>query len=336
MADRRPADAGRAWPAGSSTGLGSLPGTDAGEAIRYVLDECGQLPYLPELPQRGLGADMIGRTGSLLVDLDLEWQPHGWTVAPHTGADARRARDFMSRDLDALTEHGQQVPVLKVQVCGPMTLAASNELPNLHKLLSDHGAFRDLAASLAEGVRWHLQDLSSRLPGTRIVLQVDEPALPAVLAGTVPTPSGYGTVRSMAPSIAQPALAEVLATAAPGHSVVHCCAADAPLELMANAGASALALDYDLLTTRHLDLIGELVEAQVSIWLGIAPGTDTALTFDQLRHKVAALWQRLGFSRDLLADAIVPTPSCGLAGASPGYVRRVTSLLRDVGEDLLG
>jgi hypothetical protein len=31
----------------------------------------------------------------------------------------------------------------------------------------------------------------------------------------------------------------------------------------------------------------------------------------------------------------VPTPACGLAGASPAYVRRAFSVLRDVGRALL-
>ena len=110
-----------------------------------------------------------------------------------------------------------------------MTLAANVELPNLHKVLTDHGAFRDLAGSLAEGVRQLLDELAGRLPGTAFVLQVDEPALPQVLAGQVPTPSGYGTVRAMAPPVAEAALASLLEVAPAGHRVVHCCGADVPV-----------------------------------------------------------------------------------------------------------
>ncbi|MGX7679439.1 methionine synthase [Jatrophihabitans sp. DSM 45814] len=324
----------RPWPRGTATGLGSLPGSDPDEAVRLVLGEVPELPYLPELPDRGIGADMVGRAGAMLVDLPLEWQLHGWTASDHTGRDMSRAGDLLKRDLDALTEQAQGLPLLKVQVCGPMTMAANVELPNLHKVLTDHGAFRDLAGSLAEGTRLHLSDLRSRLPGTRIVLQVDEPALPSVLAGTVPTPSGYGTVRSMSPAIAQPALAALLEAADVGHRVLHCCAADVPFELIRDAGASAIAVDYALLSMKQLDSIGELIEADVSVWLGIAPSTDAEISFDQLRNKVASLWQRLGFASESLADAVVVTPQCGLAGASAPYVRRVMNILRDVGRSL--
>ena len=46
-----------------ATGIGSLPGTDVREALRMVRDTLGDghLPYLPELPARGPGADIIGR-----------------------------------------------------------------------------------------------------------------------------------------------------------------------------------------------------------------------------------------------------------------------------------
>jgi hypothetical protein len=322
------------WTPGSATGLGSLPLTDPHEAVRLVLGEVADLPYLPELPGRGLGADMVGRTASLLVDLPVEWQAHGWTVASHGGADTRRARDFLRRDLDALTEQAQGVPLLKVQVCGPMTLASAIELPSLHKVLTDHGAFRDLAGSLAEGVRQHLTDLRGRLPGTEFVLQVDEPGIAAVLRGQVPTPSGHGTVRALERSIAEPALAGVLATAPEGYRVVHTCGADVPFDLLRGAGAAAVSIDAALLGNKQLDTVGELIEAGVSLWLGIVPGTDAEIALGPLREKVRGFWRKLGFNPELLASSVVPTPACGLAGASMPYVRRAMSTLRDVGRSL--
>ena len=51
-----------AWPVGAATGVGSLPGTDMVEAIKLVFGELPDLPHLPELPGRGPGAELIGRT----------------------------------------------------------------------------------------------------------------------------------------------------------------------------------------------------------------------------------------------------------------------------------
>ena len=68
-----------------ATGIGSWPGPSVREAlaqVREILD--GHLPYLPELPARGPGADMIGRSAGLLVELPVDLQPTGWR-ATHTG-----------------------------------------------------------------------------------------------------------------------------------------------------------------------------------------------------------------------------------------------------------
>lgn len=322
------------WPPGAATGLGSLPGTDPVEAVRLVLGEVGELPYLPQLPGRGFGADLIGQGCAMLVDLPVEWQPHGWTLASHAGRDLARARDHLMRDLDALTEQAQGVPLIKIQVVGPMTLAANVELPNLHKALTDQGAFRELAGSLAEGVRLRLADLAGRLPGTRFVLQVDEPGLPQVLAGQVPTPSGYGTVRALDRPVAETALAGLLSVAAEGYRVVHCCGAEVPYELLAAAGASAVSVDASLIRDDQLDAIGSLVDGGTALWLGVVPGTDAQLSLAGAREPIRQLWNKLGFAPQLLAERVVPTPSCGLAGASIPYVRRAISVLREVGAAL--
>src|SRR5487761_1259518 len=92
------------WPAGSATGIGSMPGTDPAEAMRVVAGELPGFPYLPELPDRGPGADLTGRTAALLVDIAVEVTPRGWRVAERPGRDLARARSMLSSDLDVLEE----------------------------------------------------------------------------------------------------------------------------------------------------------------------------------------------------------------------------------------
>ena len=75
-------------------------------------------------------------------------------------------------------------------MAGPWTLAASIWLPRGERLLVDPGATRDLVESLAEGVRVHLATVQRLVPGAELVLQLDEPSLPAVLEGSLPTASG--------------------------------------------------------------------------------------------------------------------------------------------------
>ena len=217
------------WPPQSATGVGSMPGTDPLEAMRLILDELPDLPHLVELPDRGVGADMIGRTAGLLIDLPVDTTTRGWRLADRPGRDMRRAQSLLARDLDALEEAADGYQgTLKLQVCGPWTMAASLELARSQEpVLADPGAVRDLITSLAEGVAAHVAGVAARVPGARLLLQVDEPSLPAVLAGEVPSASGFNRVRAVEEADAVSGLRAVLsATAAP--TLVHCCGMSAP------------------------------------------------------------------------------------------------------------
>src|SRR5690242_7790147 len=179
-----------------ATGIGSWPGDDAqdyAEAVRTVLGEVPDLPYLPELPGRGAAAGMVGRTLAMVGDLGFDLQPAGWRLTDRSGVDHRRAQSLLAQDLDELEEQAQDLrDTVKVQVAGPWTLAAVVEKPRGDKVLSDHGARRELAQALAEGVATHLADVRRRVAAARVVVQVDEPGVAAVLAGAVPTASGFG------------------------------------------------------------------------------------------------------------------------------------------------
>jgi methionine synthase II (cobalamin-independent) len=234
------------WAAGAATGVGSLPGTDAVDAAKLVFGELPHLPHLPELPARGAGADMIGRGAGLLVDLAVELYAGRWRVASRPGLDRRRTLDLLERDLDAMAEAGSGYSgPLKVQVPGPWTLAAGLELQGGGLVLRDHGACRDLASSLAEGVRAHLAGVSRRLPDATVLLQLDEPSLPAVLAGRVRTESGLFTYRSVERQRAEEAVRSIV-DAAGVPVVLHCCAPHPPLALFRAAGATAVSLDLTL------------------------------------------------------------------------------------------
>src|SRR3954447_3517315 len=80
---------------GPASGVGSLPGSDPAEALRLVVGELPEVPHLPELPGRGPGADLIGRSAALLVDLAVDLTPAGWRLVPRPGLDLRRAKDLL-------------------------------------------------------------------------------------------------------------------------------------------------------------------------------------------------------------------------------------------------
>ncbi|MEV1083574.1 methionine synthase [Streptomyces sp. NPDC050211] len=307
-----------------ATGIGSMPGTDAREAVKTVTGSFEDFPFLPELPARGPGADMIGRTAGLLVEVYARVEPSGWRIGDRPGRDTKRARSWLGQDLDALEEFTQGYEgQLKVQAVGPWTLAAALELKNGESALSDAGACRDLTGSLAEGLREHLAEVQRRVPGAQVVLQLDEPSLTAVLRGHVKTASGYRTHRAVDRQVVEAMLREVAGVHAGGPVVVHSCAPDVPFALLRRAGMTAISFDFSLLTERDDDAIGEAVEGGTRLFAGVVPGTDGPLSDPAGSVMgVRTLWRRLGLSPALLAEAVTVTPSCGLAGASPDYARK--------------
>lgn len=329
------------WPPGTATGIGSLPGTDPVEAANIVLGELPDLPHLPELPKRGLGADIIGRTAGLLVDLAVEVVPTGYRVTARPGADHRRCVDLMQRDLDAFEEAAERtgrMSRVKIQLAGPWTLTSDIELPRGHRVLTDHGALREFTASLAEGLAAHVDEVRKRI-GAEVIVQLDEPSLPAVLAGALPTPSGLGTVSAVAEADARDTLGtliEAARTATGQPVIVHCCAPLPPVALIRSAGADAIALDATLLAgtpATLADQLGEVWDAGTILLLGLVSGTDpaTPLSLADAAGPALQLVDRLGFPRGVLATRAVPTPTCGLAGASADWARRALTLVRDVG-----
>lgn len=317
-ARRRRWQPGQGW----ATGVGSVPGTDAREAATVVTGELPELPHLCELPNRGAGADMIGRTGALLVDLHVDLQPSGWRLVDRPGLDERRARSYLAQDLDHLEEAAEGVagPV-KVQVCGPWTAAAALRLPRGEPVLSDAGARRDLIGSLTEGLRAHVADLRRRLPGAEPVLQLDEPSLPAVLQGAIRSTSGARSYAPVPASTAQSVLAAVIA-ALDVPVVVHCCARRPPVALLHRAGAAGLSLDLTVVSQDLDEELGVALEDGVALLAGLVPavpgrgadGSDAAATVGPVRR----LWHRLGLEPEALRHVVV-TPTCGLAGAEPAH-----------------
>ncbi|MEK6442306.1 methionine synthase [Pseudonocardia sp. T1-2H] len=292
-------------------------------------------------PARGVGADPIGRTAALLVDLAVEVVPSGWRVTARPGKDHRRAVDLLRRDVDAFDEacDGPRPAWVKVQAVGPWSLAAGIETMSGHRILTDRGAVREFSASLAEGLRGHVAEVAART-GARVLVQLDEPQLPEVLAGLLPTASGYGTVRSVSEQDAADGLRELIS--AIGAPVVVRCGADRPpLDLLSDVGAVALAVD----ATRRsisgatavpaaLDAIGRIWDTGMPLFLGMVPARPMERTpeIKDLAQRAFDLADRLGFARVRLAELAVPTPNTGLANATPDWARTAMELCRRIGQ----
>lgn len=317
-----------------ATGIGSWPGTSVRDAlaqVRELLD--GHLPYLPELPDRGPGGDMIGRTAGLLVELPVDLQPTGWRLVDRPGRDAARTGAFLREDLDELAEaFDSHTGQLKLQVAGPWTLAAELWLARGERAIADEGACRDIIDSLAEGLRAHVADVRRLVPGTEVVVQIDEPSLPTVLAGRVPTASGFGRLPALDPQVAAAGLSRVLRSH-DGPTVVHCCASDAPLPLLRSVEPTALSLDTSLLGPRGWEGVAVAVEDGIRLHAGAIATDGTTPHVQEVASSVEDAWRRLGMPLGGLADIVV-TPACGLASLSPVLARAVQRAAVEVAAEL--
>lgn len=320
-----------------ASGIGSWPGRSVREAVVTVrdllLDGDGLgLPYLPETAARGPGADLIGRGAGLLADLAVDLQPSGWRFVDRPGHDASRTAGFLREELDEAAEayDGYAGP-LKIQVAGPWTLLASIELNRGERAVTDPGAAREVCASLAEGIRRHVADLARLVPGASITVQLDEPSLPAVLAGDLPTASGYGRARAVDPQVVARGLSEVLA-GCPGDTVIHCCHPMAPLPLLRSTGVGALAIDLTDASPARWESVAATLETGVELYAGCLP-TEGDGTVESAVRLVTDGFERAGLVAADLSRVTV-TPTCGLAGSSVAGAREIQRTALAVASEL--
>lgn len=320
------------WASTTATGVGSMPGASPREGARVIAGEFGDLVHLAELPARGPGADMVGRTMALLHgvsnDLGAETTPDGWRLAGGDVRSMRRARSWLDEDLDALQEcSGETRHPVKVQIVGPWTLAASVELASGERILRDPGACRELGHALAEAAALHVADIRRRMPQAPVILQLDEPGLPAVLAGRVGTASGLSSYRAVDEPVASAAIRGVLERARADSAGVHCCAERAPVALLQRAGAQFVSLD--VLQAQDEDAIGAAWESGMGLLLGSVPAIGEGRLADaRAAHPILALASRLGIADPTRIAQVVVTPTCGLAGASPDWTRTAMAACR--------
>ncbi len=318
-----------------ASGVGSWPGTVPRAAAEIVVGELADaLPHLVELPARGVGADLLGRAGALLVDVAIATVPRGSRIAARPGAVTRRAISLLDEDCDALEEawevaglHGGG-RVVKVQAPGPITLAAGLELSNGHRAITDSGAVRELAVSLAEGVAAHRAALARRLE-TPVVVQFDEPSLPTALGGRLTGVTALSPVAPLDEAVAA-ALLDTCVAAVGADVALHSCAPGLPWNLLQRSTISALSVDAGTLQASDVDGIAAFVESGRTVMLGVVPTSapERRPSADEVAGAIVAVTDRLGFARSALRERIGVTPACGLSGATPQWARTAIELAR--------
>lgn len=294
-----------------------------------------------ELPARGLGADLIGRSAALLVDITIDTVPRGYRIAAGRSAVTRRAVSLLAEDIDALEEAWEKAGLrgaertVKVQAVGPITLAAQLELGNGHRAITDRGAVRDLARSLAEGVAAHRAEVARRLD-CPVVVQFDEPSLPAALAGQLSGVTSLTPVHPVDESVAT-ALLDDCVSVVGGEVALHCCAGGMPWAMLQRSALRAVSLDLSTLTADDFDGVGEFVESGRTVMLGVVPGAapQRRPSAEEVAGSVVDFTDRLGLPRALLPDRIGVTPACGMATAPLQWARTAIDLTQKAADAIV-
>lgn len=201
-----------------ASGLGDFPGDDLGEAMSRVEGELGapHLPFLPHLPALGWRSTPLARTLAVCEGLAFDGASFGWRMVHSGGRGAREsalAQDRLLSDINLLADRvGAQkkrftssaegsAAVYKIQLVGPLTLAASIYLPGGERAISDAGASRDLLKSFLEGLERWMGSLREALQAPRalIAVQLDESEFQRLMEGAIPTVSGFRSLSALQP-----------------------------------------------------------------------------------------------------------------------------------------
>lgn len=101
---------------------------------------------------------------------------------------------------------------------------------------------------------------------------------------------------------------------------MHCCAASPPTVLFDRAGADGVSVDLGLLTVGDWETLAPALERGLRLWAGAVPVPPESRTTASVADAVWTPWNRLTLDTGLL-DAVVVTPACGLATATPATAR---------------
>jgi len=328
-----------------ATGIGSLPATDAREAVETVLAYCPDLPHWPQLPKisraegmneqalAGLPGLVITSEGRLrLVQDEPFFLGVEQVMAAHAAGDpsvaamAPETAAGFEPFIAAVRERG--IRQAKGQIAGPITVGMAVLGEDGNPILYDEVLRDVLVKFLSLRVRWQAERL--RAAGAEPIVFVDEPFLSCF--GTPFFGWGVEQVR------------EVLEAVAAGTEITgsHCCA-NTDWTIFLGSRLSIVSFDAFEFAENFLmyrDAVAAFIARGGNLAWGIVP-TDPDLQAGQtaasLRARLLPLVAKveaLGFKREQVLRQSLITPACGLGPRDAETAARALTLVRDVSADL--
>jgi methionine synthase II (cobalamin-independent) len=92
-----------------------------------------------------------------------------------------------------------------------------------------------------------------------------------------------------------------------------------------------VSFDLALLERGEIDAVAEIAEAGLGLLVGAAPAIEAAAAraAKETASAVVTLWRRTALDPQRLAEQVVVTPACGLAGLSPEAARATLAHARE-------
>ena len=323
-------------PALAATGIGSVPFLDAQEAVQLILEHLPELPFWPQMAQKGFFEDMVSQGAGGLplivrdadqrlvrvtdaVDRDLALT-HFYEAAlagdletfALTPAEAAGFYSLMA----ALQDRPAAAPAfVKGQVVGPVTFATIVKGLDGKAILFDYELLQAVTRGLALKAAWQMAKINDS--GRQAIIFFDEPSLTGL--GSAFMQISREEVISL--------LTEVITIAketGEAYFGVHCCG-NTDWSVLLETPIDILSFDsyefFDHLTLYDKHLHNFLKRGGYLAW-GLVPTSPTApaetpeALWAKFTRQVQTLLDR-GLDRQMLLSQSLLTPACGLGYLAP-------------------
>jgi hypothetical protein len=330
----------KSLPALACTGIGSVPFNDEQEAVRLILEHLAEIPYWPQMAQKGFQEDMVsqGAGGLPLIIRDMEQRLV--RVSEAVDRDAALVHFYeaaLQEDLDtfalapeeasgfyglmaALKNEPTEAPAfVKGQVVGPVTFATIVKGLDGKAILFDPELIQAVTRGLALKAAW--QAATIREGGRQAIIFFDEPSL-----------TGFGSAfMQISREEVVGLLTETITSARePGPALfgVHCCG-NTDWAVLLEAPIDILSFDsyeffdnlklYDKALKKFLDRGGYLAWGLVPT-SPTAPEATEADLWAKFTDQVEEL-TKLGIDKAFLLSRSLLTPACGMGYLAPAKAR---------------
>lgn len=334
-----------------TTMIGSMPHTNASEAVARILRSPLLVPAWPQLPKRSFKESMVNQYAEGFPGIRIDekekrvWVEQGLDLPDSM---ARFYEDVLSEKVDPFgistdfaegfhaffreTSRSEKLPMAKGQVTGPLTFGLGL-CDQTGKAVWFDPQLRDAAVkNISMKALWQIRELK-KVAGS-VLIFMDEPVLSAL--GT----PGYLGIEDSEVVLTLTEVAEAIR--AQGALVgIHCCGnmnwallAELPIDLLsfdAYAYAEKLAL--------YPDAISAFLQRGGKLAWGIVPTADSDKVATSTPEGLHASMKKLvgdfikkGIPEDRLRSQMVLTPSCGAGNLSIDEASRVLELLGKTAE----